>query len=491
MEILNRYELRFRDADESGKQALIGRLESLISPDFLTQLLLLSFLFHVTEDRAYAKRLLRLITESRIPAVPARYLYWQLLRIAFIHTDIFTMEEQIRLAKFYVRVVKGWREQLGIHRSWIPPTQRNRTRVVLTTSVLLGAGHAPTDQILEIGRTLQRDLGKEVVLINTAEAPRFLRLPFYDTFLANFHEPYSAWQRFQYEEEFFTFRQFVGMESEAELAEFLAMITNWSPGFVLNIGAHSMVSDLCATFTTVAALPMAYCLPISAGNLLLVPGGVSEIDRELQRTLGIPDERVASVGFAYELPKRSQTLRRSGCGIPKDAYAIAIVSNRLDQEITAEFVSELTSLLHNVPQAFLVFAGEWHGYEKLTKDNAVFRERSLTMGYQKDLVALYEICDSYLNPPRVGGGTSAAWALAVGLPVYTLPKGDVAAVAGKAFHFSTIEGIQADVRRSIVDPPYRQSRSSLARNRFDRFSNRKNVTADILRQIEDRLDLRI
>jgi hypothetical protein len=491
MSILNRVQLSFDQAGESGKRTLIQLLESLLSADFLTQLLLLSFLFHATKEKVYAKRLLKVITESRLPPVLARFLFWQLARIAFLYKDLFSVEEQILIAKYYVRIVAEWREQLLIHHPWIPPAERIRTRVVLTTTQLLGTHHAPSSQLLEICCALQRDFGKEVLLINTAEIPRFLPLPFYGFFPATFLDRYSAGNRFEYKEEFFSFRQFAAIESVAEVSDCLGTIAAWNPGFVLNIGGASMITDLCAEFTTVATLPMIDRLPVSAGNLLLASSGLSEIDRRIQHALHIPDERVILVGAAYELPERSKTLSRADYRIPNEAYVIALVGNRLDEEVTGGFLSDLTRLLENVPEAFFVFAGEWHGHQRLTTDNHLFRERTIALGYQYDLLALYEICDCYLNPPRVGGGTSAAWALAMGLPVYTQPHGDVGAITGEAFHFSSIEAIAADLRRSILDPVYRESQRTRAKERFARFSDRTQVVGNMLRQIEDRLSLRI
>jgi glycosyltransferase involved in cell wall biosynthesis len=491
MSILSRAQLSFDQAGESEKRVLVKRLEGLVSPDFLTQLLLFSFLFQVTKERVYAKRLLPVITESRLPPGIARFLFWQLARIAFLHSNLFTVEEQILVAKYYARLVAEWREHLLIHHPWIPPGQRMGTRVVLTTTQLLGTHHGPSSQVLEICRTLQRDFGKEVFLINTAEIPRFLPLPFYGFFPATFLDRYSAANRFEYREEVFSFRQFGTIESVTEVSDFLATIAAWNPGFVLNIGGGSVVTDLCAEFTTVATLPMIDRLPVSVGTMLFVTGGLTETDRQIQQGLDISAERVILAGTAYELPERSKTLSRSDYRIPKEAYVIAIVGNRLDDEITCGFISDLNRLLERVPEAFLVFAGEWQSHQRLTSENSGFRERTLSLGYQRDLLALYEICDCYLNPPRVGGGTSAAWALAMGLPVYTQAHGDVGAITGEAFPCASIEAMAADLRRSIRDPKYRESQKTLAKKQFAQFTDRTQVVGSMLRQIEDRLSLRI
>lgn len=44
-----------------------------------------------------------------------------------------------------------------------------------------------------------------------------------------------------------------------------------------------------------------------------------------------------------------------------------------------------------------------------------------------------ECMDLYVNPKRSGGGSSVAESLYKGLPVVTLPVGDVSAAAGESF----------------------------------------------------------
>ena len=57
----------------------------------------------------------------------------------------------------------------------------------------------------------------------------------------------------------------------------------------------------------------------------------------------------------------------------------------------------------------------------------------MNMGMQKDVLAILELVDIYVNPLRQGGGTSGLEAMYKCKPAVSINFGDVAAVIGKDF----------------------------------------------------------
>jgi glycosyltransferase involved in cell wall biosynthesis len=104
---------------------------------------------------------------------------------------------------------------------------------------------------------------------------------------------------------------------------------------------------------------------------------------------------------------------------------------------------------------------------------------------------VFACCDAYLNPPRYGGGSSAAFAMAMGLPVLTLATGDVANIAGERFIFHSFDDITQFVMRAVAVPAYRNEWSAMARARFAQISDREAMLATIMRGIAARADLRV
>jgi hypothetical protein len=69
---------------------------------------------------------------------------------------------------------------------WIPARERNKNVVVVMTNQFLGILHGPTQTALDRCHVLQTTMDKDVFLVNTAERPRELKLPFYEGFAGNF-----------------------------------------------------------------------------------------------------------------------------------------------------------------------------------------------------------------------------------------------------------------------------------------------------------------
>ena len=474
--------------DGSRRQDLVRSAESLCRADLHVQILFLSFLFALTRRPTYARRLLEQIEGARLPLATATFLYWQLDSIAFRFPDAFDLEYRARVMRFYRRIVRDARPA---PRPWIPPEARCRDRVVITAVQMLSIGHAPTHQVLETCRTLQHDFGLRVLLLNTAEIPRAMPIPFYNAYAANFEAGLSGQTSIRYRDEVLAFRQFdQGMKTSADLASYTDLVVQWNPRFILTLGGPSIAADVCAGFTTVATMPVACELPASDGTLFLVPGETNDRIRFLQNSLGISNERVIFTPFAYDLPPRSATHTRTALGIPEDAFAMVVVGNRLDDDVTAEFTGALAGMLGRVPGTFVVFIGEFPRYREIAGTNRVIRERSCATGFQRDLLAVYELCDAFLNPPRLGGGSSAAFALAMGLPVLTLAAGDVSGVVCDEFRSASWAAMEEELRRYVGDASFRQQRRELARSRFRELSDRKAVVGHLLNQIGARLSLR-
>lgn len=67
------------------------------------------------------------------------------------------------------------------------------------------------------------------------------------------------------------------------------------------------------------------------------------------------------------------------------------------------------------------------------------------------MLAIAELCDIYVNPPRAGGQTSAAEAMYKGLPVVSLNYGDVSVCIGTENCVDSLEKIYAAVLKLVKD----------------------------------------
>ncbi len=105
----------------------------------------------------------------------------------------------------------------------------------------------------------------------------------------------------------------------------------------------------------------------------------------------------------------------------KKSFVLITVGNRLSYDIDNEFVDFAISLLQRNSYFLWVFVGtDLPDYLLQERIRLNLQERIVLRGYEKDLVALYHICDLYVNPRRKGGGLSIAWAMHEGIPIAML-----------------------------------------------------------------------
>jgi hypothetical protein len=281
------------------------------------------------------------------------------------------------------------------------------------------------------------------------------------------------------------------MPNVEEMRAILGTVFKQKPAFVLSLGHSNVTPDLCADFVTVATMPFGTNLARARSNVFVLPRRRREDDTAFMEEWGIRDEQVIESQYTFRLPERSASFTREQLRLPEGAYVIAVVGNRLHDEVTPEVAGELEGLLTAAPSAFIAFLGTFTSYAALMDRFSSLATRSVFLGHQQDVLAVYECCDAYWNPPRYGGGSSAAFALGMGLPVLTRNTGDVASIAGERFVFDAAADIAAFVARTIDDPEHRRAWRAAAHARFAEIADREGMLRQIVEGVAQRAHLRV
>ena len=109
--------------------------------------------------------------------------------------------------------------------------------------------------------------------------------------------------------------------------------------------------------------------------------------------------------------------------IPDNGYIIITVGTRLESEISETFLRFMDALLSKHSHIYWVCVGDDKIKAKI--DDIIKPQKQIRiLSYEKNLAALYSICNAYLNPKRIGGGHSVALAVQMGLDVFALKFGD-------------------------------------------------------------------
>lgn len=378
-----------------------------------------------------------------------------------------------------------WRAILDHYRPALagrePPGQRQRDLVVVMTGQFVRGMHQPSLDIMDFVGKLVLRLGRRVVLINTADGPAVAGFPLLGGFLSTADSGLTTARQLVIDKLPVPFLHLpAGFTDPATAAATIDHLLELRPDLVLSFGTLSPVADLCRGLLDVVAIPFGSYLPFTEASYLALPRPLRSEDAAGLAVGGLTPERVIQIDYTYALPTTGEPRERTALGVPADAILVAIIGLRLTQEVTPDFADALDDALAREPRLFFLFVGPMEAYETVIGSRPALAARSKAHGYETDVLAVLKAADLYLNPPRGGGGTSAAYALSCGVPAYGLGWGDVATVIGPDFQLADYGAFAAAATRIADDPAWRQSLQTKAKARFAQISSRETMLRQIL-----------
>ncbi len=462
-----------------------------ITQDPVFNLFLISFLFKIDPKPDYLRLVIHLASDGHLTLEECHQVYWQIRQTLFSSGATPDAESFELVYRFYLTLSNIWKEQLGPHvGAWVPPEERHQNKVVVLTNQLLSELHAPSADTYQNAQVLKA-LGKDVLLINTADLPSQMRVPLFNPALSNYSEAALGVRQIRYEADSFPFYQCPPtMPEPSEIMKVVNLVRTHNPQFVLSLGGSSPTADLCSLFTTVATIPFGGLVPIAASQALVIPRVIKDADRRLRDGLGFHEDALVTAQYAFAVQEAEAPLSRTSLDIPEDAIAFCVVGTRFDRELTPSFLSILEAAVAQNSHLFFVFAGPIDDTGSLLKERQTLEERCRFLGFRDDVPKILGACDAYLNPPRAGGATSAVAAMAAGIPVLSQPWGDVAEQACREGFYepwSDAEDIAAFAQRLAEDPDRDGALSAKLKERALACTDRPAMIRGLIDHLENRI----
>lgn len=321
--------------------------------------------------------------------------------------------------------------------------------------------------------------------MNTAEMPRQLYLPFYKAFSGNFLKEYSNIDAFDYLGEAIPFYQCgEEMPNIAEMTKILNVVAEMKPDFIFSVGGNNFTADLCSKIVPVLTQGCVNGLPTTDGQFYLMWRTLHENEFPLLDSLAIEKERIIESHFTFRIRPQKKQLTRDQFGIPEESFVLSVVGGRLDHEVTTEFTNQLADFLGDNPQVLIAFAGGFSSYETWKNSHLCFEKQTRYVGFQDDILAFYDLCDAYLNPPRTGGGTSAVEAMHKGMHVFTYPMGDVSHDAGAYYHITSFNDVEVFIKKWHVNEDFREMEKKMAMERAAELTDTHKAMKKIVSEVE-------
>lgn len=354
-------------------------------------------------------------------------------------------------------LINGW----DLKYDYIPMAQRDKNKIVIFTEQLLGERHAPSLIVLRTAYALQKYLNYDVTIFS---CPIIARVPdkvwFKSGVENHLEEQEGRVCKREYMGEFLKVYQ-VSLGSACDFKEIKMMydlIYAWKPLFVCSMGSLNPVIDIASSFVTEVNSTFAEKVPMTSSQILLMD--INELVTESNKVIKDYQKAVLVDNVRPFFKKSEVVLTKEGIGLSESAYTIAIVGNRLDKEIDKPFADAVSEAMKSCGSINVLIFG--NAVQCLELFDEEIRDRIHNIGYCEDLMAAYTIIDLYVNPVRMGGGYSAAMALASGIPVVSLKDCDVHSHCGDRFAVADLDDMKNTIIRYVEDEEFAAEKYSAA-----------------------------
>ncbi|WP_051341207.1 glycosyltransferase [Azospirillum halopraeferens] len=449
-----------------------------------------SVLFHLTGDLYDYERILHYLHLGRDSVSPAlmHYVYWCMTRQVFLGAALSGKAAAFGpcdLFRFYEALVDAVAVRWGIVPSRRAPRPGPVRRVVLVTNQFLGTRHQPSRDVFDFAHRLGAEGGLDAMIVNANLMPLRVEALFIPPLVATVEDRYEGAANIEMWGRTVRMASFTGRAfDEAKLHAVTGCIDELDPDVVIAFGGNNLAADL---YARAGARPVV-CVPTTSGLTTSLAHLVLGFD-DKDPTAGLSPlyrapfaARFRPFSFGYTLPPTDGAAAVPDPG--EASFLFAVVGTRLDHEADPAFLGLVEAILDRCPGAAVAFAGEAPELAgRLAASRHAGRLRAL--GHVDDIRALYARCGALLNPPRQGGGGSAAIAMADGVPVVTTAFGDVAGVAGPDMAVPDAAAYVERAAALFADPAFRADRAALARRRFADTVDRRHSVARLLSYCEE------
>jgi hypothetical protein len=444
-----------------------------------------SLLYLITGDMNYAAKSVKKLDRINLPSYEYINDYFTLSELRFVFPELAQkniLPPQL-LRERYKKGVEGILSRYPLQDGF----KTNPSRVVVLIDQLLAKSHAPTSRALKFVQILQEDFNKEVLLVNTCmhsalSSGAIARRKFasvltdlsrvdkqlVDGVMINLFQPNPA------------------ILNDQSIRAVIDKIADFGPSGILVVGNQCAIAEVFAERCFTLCSPLNNDVVPESINVNFHTHTLDTIDAENAGVTDGPDVQdllLFQFEGPYDIPAKSQLVSRQDLNLPEDRPVLIVVGNRLDLDIDDGFLDMLEGLVSQ-NGAFVFFLGQYQNFSQLKETRPDLAECSEHCAFHSDLVSVYENCDVYLAPKRIGGGSSAVYAMATGLPVLSIGYGDVKITAQHFPEITSHEEMGRVASQLLNDPAKMEEYKSFSRTGSGAIKDSKDLMAEFVKYMD-------
>lgn len=470
----------FDGKPDKEKAYITNRFHKLMaSGDIHTRLLAASVLQKITKSYDPLVRISRWLRAEPLPPNEAMHAFHGYLAVVFDGAAGFSPRQRLKLDRhcrfIYRALFKRARAQFAgsVTRLEAFPKGPDQ-KVALCTGQFIGRRHAPTAHILSMAEVLT-DMGYQVKIFNQSLTPLRIASGFFFPYHAPKFEDLNTVEALSLGNgktvQFW--QNPLPDAGEAAFSGFVDALDAFQPGRMISLGPANLFADIAGQYVPHASMPTTVDISIGEAGSYGCVRPLTECQLRVLEPLGISQPRIVDLPSGFARPETAGPVVRSEFGLNDKDYAVAIVTNRGHCDLSHGFLSALETAIAAAPHLKIAIFGSTNMVTQAQKAFFAGHRQISFHGFATDLYGTLTNFDAVLNPPRQGGGTSAAYAMDLGLNVFTLGDCDVANVVGSEFIYPSEAAMVAALVAAASDPHGSAQKSVQAKARWTVISDRE------------------
>ncbi|MBM7557271.1 glycosyltransferase [Halanaerobacter jeridensis] len=202
------------------------------------------------------------------------------------------------------------------------------------------------------------------------------------------------------------------------IKDLIKKIDNFAPNVIWSMREISLIPEILYDFYPVLYLSNGGNYTYNSADVYAVGDKNGFLKNNKKYKLLNPDE-IYEFKAGIEFIETDKNIDRVEYNISSNDFVLVTVGNRLDKELDSDtrFIDSICDILIKNEKIKWIIVGP-KKLEYLQKNyNHLYGNSIIRINYKEDLLALYKICDVYINPDRNGGGYSIAMAMNEALPI--------------------------------------------------------------------------
>ena len=188
----------------------------------------------------------------------------------------------------------------------------------------------------------------------------------------------------------------------------------------------------------------------------------------MDETIKLPEHlienQVLRLPILRERIEPLRTFCRDEYGLDDSDIIVITVGNRLPFDVSDYLAGQMCDLLRSDKRLKWMLVGCFELAYIRNNHTDLIGNSIIFVDYEYDLPGLYGICDVYLNPNRIGGGSTIAWAMQQGVAIASSLESSGVNSIGEAFLVKTESELVPYIKSMVDDPTKLLSNKNAMKN---------------------------